>query len=690
MSDDSSSIRAQLAELRRKLTSLESLLDVLGDDAVEQAKAELQDRIRALVETGGGVVMLGDVTAGRDVVGRDKWELILGDKHEYFGAPIHQVPPEVLLQAYLRSLAAECSRLPLGVVDPRFLQTGAETPVSLPEVYVDLDVLAPAREEREKGGAVFLGRLARGEGGERMPLLAAIAHPQVTRFVLLGDPGSGKTTFVNYLAYALAATVGANGRSPLPDDSPLQAMLPIRLILREVAAHCIPAEATEGQAAMMWQALQADLSARLGEQGAAVLLPHLQGRLLKEGGLILLDGLDEVPEAGQRRKCLLEAVADFAAALPPARSRVVVTARPYAYTDPRWHLPDFETLILTPFSEEQVGRFIARWYQAVSPTMGWDGATAQGRGERLREALAERPYLGDLATRPLLLTLMATLHTSWGQLPEDRADLYEESVKLLLSRWQRAREVKGPNGEMVVEPGVASALAMDESRIRAALHRLAYEVHLRQGERAEREEVPADIEEGEVLAAFAPFLPDDCNPRVLLGYLETRAGLLLARAPGVYAFPHRSFQEYLAACYLADRPSAAQELRRCVWDDPAWWREVFLLGVGKAKQGGLGSAVYAVNTLVLEGLEEVCERTATHWRAAVLAGQALVDLRFPEVAQEEPDFAAVLKRVRRWLMVLLETPDALSPRQRAATTSPAIGHPRAGPGALASENRTSP
>lgn len=53
---------------------------------------------------------------------------------------------------------------------------------------------------------------------------------------------------------------------------------------------------------------------------------------------MLLDGLDEVPEANRRRRCLLEAVADLAAALPPGRGRLVVTARPYAYADPRWHL----------------------------------------------------------------------------------------------------------------------------------------------------------------------------------------------------------------------------------------------------------------------------------------------------------------------------------------------------------------
>jgi len=682
---------AQLAELHDQLAKLESLRGLLGDALTDQKRAELETRIRFLVETGGGAVVAGGVTVtGGDFVGRDRWQIILGD--QYVGQTPDQVPPDVLLQAYLRALAADCRRLPLGVVDPRFLHAGPESAVPLPDVYVDLDVLAPVREEREKGEMAFLGRLARGEAGERTPVLAAIAHPTATRFVLLGDAGSGKTTFVHYLAYALAAGV--------PLDSPLQGLLPVRLVLRQVAARCVPPEATQGEAGMIWAALRADLAVHLGERAADAVFPYLQGKLLKDGGLVLLDGLDEVPAAspsvpptagGGRRACLLEAVAAFAAALP-ASSRVVVTARPYAYADPQWRLPGFETLVLAPFSDEQVARFVDRWYQAVRPAMGWDEAVARSRGERLREALAERPYLADLATRPLLLTLMATLHTSWGQLPEDRADLYEETVKLLLSRWQRAREVQRPDGTTDVEPGIARALAIGEDRVRAALHRLACQVHERQGAGAERETVPADIAGGEVLAAFAPFLPADVNPQVLLSYLETRAGLLISRAPGVYAFPHRSFQEYLAACHLADGSDLAGELRRRVWADPAWWREVYLLGAGKARQGGLGNAVHVVNTLVPKEPADVSKRTEAHWQAAVLAGQALIDLRFPAVAAGKEDFEAVLVRVRRWLAALLETPAALAPRDRAQAGDllGRLGDPRPGVTIISAEGPPSP
>jgi formylglycine-generating enzyme required for sulfatase activity len=504
--------------------------------------------------------------------------------------------------------------------------------------------------------------------------------------VLPGDLGSGKTTFVHYLTYALAAAALDGGPSPLlAAESPLQGMFPVRLVLREVTARCIPPGASRGEAGMLWEALRLDIAVRLGEAAAVRLFPHLRRRLLEEGGLILLDGLDEAPEAGRRRRCLLEAVEALAAALPEDRSRVLVTARPYAYTDPGWRLAGFRVLDLAPFDEGQVARFVERWYRAVRPVMGWDEGTARGRQERLGEALRQRPYLADLATRPLLLTLMATLHTSWGQLPEDRGDLYEETVKLLLSRWQRAREATGEDGKAVVEPGIARVLAVGDEQIRAALHRLAFQAHQSQGQGAEREAVPADIDQGQVLAAFSPLLPDDINAQVLLDYLQTRAGLLVGRASGIYAFPRRSFQEYLAACHLADGQDFASELRDLLWQDLDWWRSVFLLGVGKAKQGGLGNAVHLVNVLVPEGPEEMDAVGDIHWQAAILAGQALLDLRFPSAARDKPDFAAVLKRLRRWLVVLLQTPDALSPRLRAGAGDVLgkLGDPRPGVGGVA-------
>jgi formylglycine-generating enzyme required for sulfatase activity len=666
----------ELSKLREQLNKLESLRPLLGDELTDQKKSEVQTTIQALVNTVDGALVNGDVDIHNgDFVGRDKLQIILGN--QYSGVSLDKIPLEVLLRAYLRILATESSQLPLNVLDPQFMSVKTETPILLTEVYIDQALVTSVREEPSDTHEVPFVRLTRRASGKRIPLLATITHQNITRFVLLGDTGAGKTTFANYLTYIL---ITGGNMLLWSENTPNNRPLPFRLILREVAARHIPPDEAKGHAGMLWNALRDDMSASLGAKAADALFPYYQQRLFEDGCFVILDGLDEVPEADRRRKCLLEAISELETSLPAKTSRIIVTARPYIYADPNWRLYNFQPLVLAPFDNNQVEIFVNRWYQAVSTIMGWDEITAQGRGEKLLEALFERPYLADLATRPLLLTLMASLHTSWGQLPRDYADLYEETVKLLVSRWQRAREVKGPDGKTVIEPGILRVLEVEESSIRRAIHQLAYQVHERQGRGAEREEIPASIGRDEVLAAFASLLPADFNPKVLLNYLETRAGLLIGQTPDVYTFPHRSFQEYLAACHLSDKPDVAREFRKLIENDLEWWREIFLFGVGKIRQGGLGNAVHIVNTLVPESYSEVFGPIAFHWRSAILAGRALTDLNFPEVAQGEVAFEVILKRVRQWLLALLDTPNSLpfEERAEAGDVLGELGDPRPG------------
>jgi len=449
----------------------------------------------------------GSVVIGRDANGNT----IITGNNNTINVPPDQLP-EILLQAYYRLLSAECGRLPLGILDPEFVtisikKRDLEKPLSLDSVYTDLDVVSPPQQETEHHHLWGL-RLSKGEGDSRTPLLEAIGQEQVRHLVLLGDPGSGKTTFVNYLT----AQLTGNTPNDLPES--LLGLVPIRLLLRNAATQ-IPTDAKTGTAEMLWKALQADIVARLGDTAAEKVMPYIQQKLFEKGGLILLDGLDEVPEAGKRRKCLLEAIQSWVSAFP-ANSRFLLTARPYAYADPKWQIGGFQIIALAPFNARQIEGFINRWYQAVRPGMQWDERTAQEKAAQLRHALDERRDLIELAGRPLLLTLMATLHTHQGKLPEDRADLYENSVKLLLSRWQVQRQVKD-----LTDPEVERVLNLGEDRLRAALESLAYQTHKRQGQDPTgREEAAqnasADIPLDDVLAAFSKQLPKDITPSILV------------------------------------------------------------------------------------------------------------------------------------------------------------------------------
>ncbi len=373
------------------------------------------------------------------------------------------------------------------------------------------------------------------------------------------------------------------------------------------------------------------------------------------GVLVLFDGLDEVAEEAQRIR-VRDAVADFSSRYNHPRNRYLVTCRVYAYQDRRWHLPEtFPVYTLASFTDERIEAFIDAWYQEVEQ-LGWKtAAEATELAGRLKQAV-RRPGLNVLAPRPLLLTVMALLHTTRGRLPDDRVKLYAETVELLLARWQEAR--------LGVESGVSCIVNLD--RLQAALEKVTFEAHL-----AQQTKGTADIPEKDLREALAKgCLSGDWNGAgTLISYIKERAGLLVERAPGLYTFPHRTFQEYLAAVHLALQPAFTHQAADLIRKNPTQWREVFMLAVSyMAREQRLPH-------IALPAVQELCPRQAAsldptarravaaeEWRAAWWAGEGLCEIGL-EAARTVDE--AFVDHVCGWLTALVEA-GALVPVERAA------------------------
>ena len=117
----------------------------------------------------------------------------------------------------------------------------------------------------------------------------------------------------------------------------------MRVVLRDFAARGLPPETGRRRPATPCGASSAPSCAVPGRTSC----PHLRAELLEHGGLLLLDGLDEVPEADQRRAQVKQAVQGFVAAFP--QLRVLVTSRTYAYQKQDWKLHGFAEAVLAPF-----------------------------------------------------------------------------------------------------------------------------------------------------------------------------------------------------------------------------------------------------------------------------------------------------------------------------------------------------
>ena len=143
--------------------------------------------------------------------------------------------------------------------------------------------------------------------------------------------------------------------------------------------------------------------------------------------------------------------------------------------------------------------------------------------------------------------------------------------------------------------------------------------------------------------------------------MKLRAGLLLERTPGVYTFPHRTFQEYLAGAYLSAQGDFAEQAVRLATAGPLW-REVILLAVGRLIH--LGGDTAKPLALVAELCPATAVDTDIAWQQAWLAGDVLLEMGHSRRRGSRQ--AHDLHERVRWRLVELLWADRLRPVERAA------------------------
>jgi formylglycine-generating enzyme required for sulfatase activity/energy-coupling factor transporter ATP-binding protein EcfA2 len=581
--------------------------------------------------------------------------------------PQHRNPAEIL-RIYRNTLIKRLRSLPLRGVDIGVSDPGSkQDSLQLDKVYIELDTKTQVpvdNAEKKKGkNEEFSGR-------EKTRILSALEASANNRMlVITGEPGSGKSTFVNHLGLCLA-TYGQTQSCLTHRLSCWQAhetdTVPILVILRDFALWVSETE-TQAGAKPLWDFIVS----RLESENLGFADKVLEDALENGKAVLLLDGLDEIPTQ-EKRTFIRDTVVAFTERYD--KSRCIVTCRILSYQNPEWQLSSFPEFELAPFDDEKINGFIGAWYNdlyrlEVIKTK----EESEALSEKLRHAVQRRD-LRRLASNPLLLTVMSLVHTHKGRLPDARALLYEETTDILLWRWEQIKTAGGKSLPLIRELlNKADRTDMDLKKI---LWKLAFDAHEKGIDK--EKEAAADIQEWELSKALAGLHPKKSRDwaESVIHTLKVRAGLLIERETEVWSFPHRTFQEYLAGAWLSSQANFAKKASELA-ESGSYWREVILLAVGRLVYFSGDSD----KPLALAG--ELCPEqtgdTDAAWRKIWLAGEVLNEMGMNRV--EDSDLGKDLaKRIINRLRILIEE-GHLEAAERAAAGNVLgkLGDPRFNP-----------
>ena len=373
------------------------------------------------------------------------------------------------------------------------------------------------------------------------------------QLVVLGGPGTGKSTLVRFLARACALG-GAGMEAALGWQEEL---LPVVLPL---AAYAL---ARSQEPAL---SLAAFLDGRMAERAGEALRAAVAGELAAGRVLLLLDGVDEVQEDRVNVAREVEGfIRDHAAC------RILVTSRPHGYIRlegdiAHWTLPNF--------APQEVEQFTHRWQRAFEQwrhPQAADLARAETEAAAMLAEIGRHPRVAELATNPLMLVIVSLIRYEQTRLPEQRVELYHRAVNTLMDSWNRVRslariDVGGAHLDLADMRGVWGAVAEWTRRTRPGTGLV---------QRAELERELVRILKERELDEGKP----EATARSYLNAAADRAGLLEERGRDVFAFWHPTFEEFLAAVELSTPTGQAIGRLLPLRDDPRW-REVILLAVG--------------------------------------------------------------------------------------------------------------
>lgn len=404
------------------------------------------------------------------------------------------------------------------------------------------------------------------------------------RFVLLGGPGSGKSTLGQFLAQIHRAALlirmephllGQKSREIIEETRnlcdreglpwPATPRYPFRVELNRFAKALSSSKTNDIKSLAGYLRLELKGEHTLTHEDFIEWMTNYRS-------ILIFDGLDEVPRASNRGQ-VVKLVNDFLSELRQmgADVFVVATSRHQGY-EGEFSSGIVEIRHILPLSVTRSLRYVEKY---ANVRFGRSNPQkAQEIISRLRET-SKRQLTSQLMSSPLQITFMATVVAARGDPGQDRWQLFDSYYRTIYDR-ERQKAV----------PPYDTVLSRQQPIIDRLHHDIGFWLQYR-GETVEDSGVSLtiDIFERLVDAYISEIGREDPDKKELVKLITDAARhrlvFLTSRVEGELSFDVRSLQEYMAAECITSGDPELVKLRLRAIASVSYWRNVFLFASSK-------------------------------------------------------------------------------------------------------------
>ncbi len=439
---------------------------------------------------------------------------------------------------------------------------------------------------------------------------------EFNKLVVLGDPGSGKSTILKHLAYNICTN--------RPVESQFSDLVPVIIKGSEFAKYVSTTSKN----------LSEFIVDQIDKKYELLFTQKLEGNQL----LVLVDGIDEINIASLRHT-VVNRINAFIAQYPD--TKIIVSSRIVGYKETRLN-GHFNHLQVMKFGEDQIRQFITNWYLSVVSSSDSNFEKAKEFSKSLFDSIKQNKSVLNMASNPLLVTIITLIHYQGGTLPEKRASLYDIATSTFLENWVRQRESQRNSN-------------FDKETLVSILAPISYYIHqnFTTGLIAESKLKELFKKEYRNIYPYQNAREETQDLKDIIDFLREDAGFLFEKGldengESMFGFVHQTFQEYFTSIEFKTRWKEG-----CFKDNldeyifSSTWNEVIKLSASLFKyseQSRLGRQ-YATN--FIEDIKNAKDSVPEMYRPLKLILQILKD----DTEIEFPFFIQIIDKIFNEILI---------------------------------------